>query len=600
MTAISPENLTILRTILNREYVPHLPPLLDLTRPLDEQTAKNVSRALSAFVVSKICRVGSIDASASVVDDFNDRGIDAIYYDFTTRTLYIIQSKLRASEQFGQDEALPFVIGVRKIIAQDFIGFNDNVINRVTDIRGALESCDKIQLVIAYCGVGISQTATQVVNELLQDQTHGEERLCNEVIYFHAETIAQCLEDEHAFSSVDAELIIEKYTRIDTPRLTCFGLINLSRLIEINNEYGEAFFEKNIRTFLGRETGVNTSIQNTLSHNPENFVYLNNGITILCKEITPRNVVDGDGKRLETKGISVINGAQTIASSAKFCADNAGNDISAAKVSVTLILDDAEDATGLAVPFGQQVTRSRNHQNPVYLADFVALDEIQERLRRFIALSQIVYVYKATGADRIMDDDRIYVDEAAQALAVVSNDFRNAVYLKKTPLQFLNRDSDKYQSLFTNQLTSFQVINSVKLNRYIQHWITSQANGCAGIESQIYRNGNFVFAWVMVKRLTKVVNSDKLVDVTKIPEALGQPLDNLRLTLFNQTQNLIGGNSVSAFFQNQGQLKLLIKNMMIEHFGITLCAGLAAFEAANPDGFFEHLIRQAPQIENLV
>ena len=602
MTAISQENLTILKDILEKEFVPDLPSLLDLSRPIDEQLLKNISRALSAFVVNKLCKISPKDSCDSVVDDFNDCGIDAIYYDFTTRTLYIVQSKLKESEQFKQEEALALVRGIRKIIAQEFDDFNENVKKRETDIKGALGLCKHIQVVVAYTGSGMSETSKQVINELLFDPSHDEERLCKTIIDFNSERIVESLEETEAYKKVDAELFVEKCTKIEEPRITYFGLIELNKLVELFIEYGEAFFEKNIRTFLGRKTDVNISIQETLAENPSNFFYLNNGITILCEEINPKSPLDG-GKTLELKGISVINGAQTIASSAQFCTDHVGIDISSAKVSLTLILDavDAEIIeTAPKIPFGQLVTRARNHQNPVFLSDFVALDELQEKLRRKIALIHINYVYKATGADRIIDDNQIYVDEAAQSLAILSNDYRYAVYLKKYPLQLLNRDSDKYQNLFTSELTPFQVVNCVRLNRYIQRRMTEEANSTSGKESLIYRNGNFVVAWVLAKRIVKTINSNKLIDVSKLTSELSVPFDELRQTLFDETEKMLSASSVSAFFQNQTKVKDLIQNIMIAHYGIVLDEGMRRFEAANADGFFEHIISRAPQIENLV
>ena len=54
-----------------------------------------------------------------MVDDFDDYGIDAIYYQAASETLYLFQGKLKASEELSQDEALSFCQGARKIIKQD-------------------------------------------------------------------------------------------------------------------------------------------------------------------------------------------------------------------------------------------------------------------------------------------------------------------------------------------------------------------------------------------------------------------------------------------------------------------------------------------------
>ena len=97
---------------------------------MDQQRRKNLSRAFSAFALNRICGISVNDAVAAVVDDFDDFGVDAVYYHARSETLYLVQAKLKASEQFTQDEALAFCQGIRKLIKQDFTGFNKNVQDR--------------------------------------------------------------------------------------------------------------------------------------------------------------------------------------------------------------------------------------------------------------------------------------------------------------------------------------------------------------------------------------------------------------------------------------------------------------------------------------
>jgi hypothetical protein len=144
MAALEPQYMTILKKALAERFVPSLPPLLDTTKPAAEQQAKQLSRAFSAFVLHKLLDITPQAAAASVVDDFNDKGIDAIHYDATTETLYLLQTKLKESEQFKQEDALPFCEGIRLLLKQDFAAFNANVQARQADIESALDSCSHI------------------------------------------------------------------------------------------------------------------------------------------------------------------------------------------------------------------------------------------------------------------------------------------------------------------------------------------------------------------------------------------------------------------------------------------------------------------------
>ena len=76
----------------------HLPPILDTTKSAEQLVLKNLSRAFSAFALQQQCGISAAVAAKAVVDDFNDKGVDAIYYYAPTETLYLVQSKLKSSE----------------------------------------------------------------------------------------------------------------------------------------------------------------------------------------------------------------------------------------------------------------------------------------------------------------------------------------------------------------------------------------------------------------------------------------------------------------------------------------------------------------------
>src|SRR5690606_36819637 len=179
MTALEPQYMAILKQVLAERFVPFLPPLLDTTKPIAEQQVKQISRAFSAFALHKLLDITPQTAAASVVDDFNDKGIDAIHYDEPSETLYLLQAKLKEAEQFKQEDALPFCEGVRLLLKQDFAAFNGNVQNRKADIEAALDTCSHIKLVVPYTGDGISQTAADALQALLDDENLDEERLVN-------------------------------------------------------------------------------------------------------------------------------------------------------------------------------------------------------------------------------------------------------------------------------------------------------------------------------------------------------------------------------------------------------------------------------------
>jgi hypothetical protein len=560
MSAIEQEHLVMLEHALDSDFLPNLPPLLDAKKSPEEQQRKNRSRAFSAFALHNICSISKLDAAQAVIDDFDDYGIDAIYYHAPTETLYLVQSKLKAAEQFSQEEALAYCQGARKLIKQDFSGFNKNVQDRKTEIEDALDNCSHIKLVVAHTGSGISKHAKQAIDELLADDDHGEERLEPQAIDYDSSRVVNDLRAAKAYEQVDADLWIQKCSTVNEPRVTYFGLVKLLDLVALHEKHGKALYERNIRTFLGHKTEVNTSIQKTLASKPQDFFYLNNGVTALCQEIYPKSTQSGR-KRLKLRGFSIINGAQTIASSAKFLADNKDSDLSAAKVVFTLIKADADGE------FGKSVTRARNHQNPVLLANFAALDDEQERLRRDLAYLGIHYAYKAEAADGVIDHTRIRIDEAAHALAMLQPDPRYVVWLKKEPAQLLDTTSDQYKALFSSTLTAFQLANAVHLNRYVQNRMATEARSATGQEHLIYKHGGYAVAWVIAKRLRGVINGTSLLDAAKIKAALSTPFDQLRQTLYDAASSATKGPL--ALFRNQTDVLPLLQNVLITYYGLS-------------------------------
>lgn len=529
MAPLSADYMTLLETALGRDFVPRLPPLQDLTKPATQQAKKNLSRAFGAFALHKLCEISPTEAAAAVVDDFDDFGIDAIYYQGSSETLFLVQSKLKASETFSQDEANAFCQGVRRLIRQDFSGFNRHVVSRQAEIEGALEACSHIQLVIAHTGAGISNHAETAINDLLNDGDHGEERLNRVVIDYKSARIIIDLQAGQAYPRVDANFILYDWASSMEPRKSYFGLAKICDLVGLHERHGKALYSKNIRVFLGQTTEVNRAIRETLATNPADFVYLNNGVTALCEQIDPKSGTRSE-KKFKITGLSVINGAQTIASSARYVEENRGADISAASVMVTLIKSDSDLA------FGKAVTRARNHQNPVLLANFAALDDQQERLRRELAYLDIYYAYRAEGPDNALDPRRIRIDEAAQALALLQPDPRYVVWLKKEPAQLLDTESAAYQNVFRPTLTGIELANAVRALRYVQSRMVAEAAAANGPERITYKHGAYALGFIVVKRLRQVIAGTTLIDEAKLRTEFGAPFDAARQTLWGTVQ----------------------------------------------------------------
>jgi hypothetical protein len=598
MAALEPQYMVILKKVLDTHFVPFLPPLLG-TANATNLAAKQHSRAFSAFVLHKLLNITPPTAAASVVDDFQDKGIDAIHYDAPSETLYLLQTKLKESEQFKQEDALPFCEGIRLLLKQDFSAFNTNVQNRKADIEIALDACSHIKLVVPYTGDGVSKTASDALQALLDDEDLDEERLVKHVEYYAAVEITRDLLAEQAYRPVDTEIALQKHGKIENPRGTYFGVARLKDLVELHQRYDKALYERNIRYFLGSsKSDVNKAIKSTLDDAPGDFFYLNNGVTAVCDLIEPKATKNG-AKKLKVRGLSIINGAQTVASAAEFVRQHPGKNIDDAKVMFTLIKAPAD---GL---FGKRVTKARNHQNPVQTSNFASLDENQERLRQEIAHLGFDYHYRPEALPA--GSNAITLEEAIRAMASMQYDPRYVVWLKSEPARLANPDSSEYQTLFNTSLPGTTLVNAVLCHRAIRTLVVDYETRAPARSQErlIYRHGIHVITAIMMKRLRNRIGGAAVVDTAAISALLSQPdtLDQLRQQTFSLGQQRLIYEGPLAYYRSQGNVALFLADLIETHFALNGDPAIASLRNIQTEAdayprkrLLDYLSSRAPQL----
>lgn len=598
MTSLTPEYQEILKRELSSQYVPYLPPLLPNHLTPDQQFQKNVSRALSAFVLHSICDISAEAASIAVVDDFSDNGIDAIYYDEKFETLHIVQSKLKATEEFQQAEAQAYCAGLRLLFTQEFINFNQNFQNRLIEIENALQNASVIKVWVAYTGTRVSDAAKNTLEQFLADDSHGElERLDQAIQYFSPDLISSELLDRQSYKPVNDTLVLSHEQKVEHPRLTWFGMIKVADLVALHNKYPKALYEKNIRYFLGSsKSEINKGIQKTLINEPSSFFYLNNGVTALCNIVEAKDKVRRAGiRRLKVRGLSIINGAQTIASAAELMNSENPPEISDAKVMFTLIQVTADGA------FGPKVTKARNSQNAVTTSNFASQDPQQERLRQELQGLGITYHYRPEALAQ-PSNNSILLDEAIHALAWLQADPRYPVWLKSGKGDVSNPDTDAYKSLFNDQLSGAHLANAVYFSRHIKHLIRLADIGSYGVERLVYRHGVHAIGWSYLKRLKNKITVPQLIDPTTIPALISQSFDTHRQVAADSFTNVVQFKGPLAYFKNLTDTIPYLISIMETSYGMQQNPALPALKLNpvnvpfNRHALFTYLTQHASQV----
>lgn len=595
MPALRADLLAILKKELSTHYLHHLPPLLDQSRPIEEQNEKNIARAFSAFTLRALCNASVVESARAVIDDFNDNGIDAIYFESTSKVLYLVQSKLKATEEFKQTEAQAYVDGLRQLLNFEFNSFNQNVTNRLSEIQSALNDAETIKLVVCYTGNQVSTHAKNCLERFIVTESQNEDRLQSEIIYFDSSNVKECLDKQHSYPTVSEKINFYNVINIQTPRKTLYGQVKLKDLVQLHERHSFALYQKNIRYFIGGNTGPNRAIKNTLNQEANNFFLYNNGITALCSHFESAGSLGGNNRKYKILNISVVNGAQTIATAYDFYNENGDQISDDAKVLVTVIQADS------AHDIGKKITQNRNNQNPVDLTDFVALDNQQERLRREIKYWGHEYFYRPTELSSTAQ--AITVDEAMRSLAMLDKNSTYPIKLKNNATLMLDLNSQDYKQVFSSTLTGLKLLNTVLLYRHFNHIWNGYIQSASGQEKLIYKHANYVAFYIFSKRFKKELDKPILASMTNLPVSVSAELDALRLLTFNKTSSRLAGDSPHKFFKNSSSVINVLIDVMIEHFGKTTdlsVQGMLAISSPNESypkaNLVNYLTDTAPQL----
>ena len=107
--------------VLKRDYFPMI---LQLPQQWTaEKHEKNrLSRSLAAFAIANLADVTPAQAVNSVIDGYDDNGIDAVYFDRNLNLLWLVQSKIGNAPNMNDN--LKFCCGIEYLIRRHFDNFN--------------------------------------------------------------------------------------------------------------------------------------------------------------------------------------------------------------------------------------------------------------------------------------------------------------------------------------------------------------------------------------------------------------------------------------------------------------------------------------------
>lgn len=462
-----------------------------------------ISRALAAYSLHILADVNPTQAAEAIVDGFNDNGIDALLFNKQQNTLWLVQSKWSSSAKNPKaNDIRSFVGGIYDLLdySDKHERFNDKFERKSEEIESAFNSPGlKFKVVISYNGSNLSKKVVEVVDDCIKELNDGG---CDDIASFEEfdlEKAFGAVIDRNKQEDIEVKFSLSNWGRIEEPYQAIYGQINALDVAEWWVSYKNRLFSKNIREFIGG-SDVNTQIGKTIENEPEIFWYLNNGITVLCKDITKVNPKkDRIRGEFIANGISVVNGAQTIGSIGALYKDESPEKkekLEEAEIFIRFIsLNKCPDE------FGLKVTKATNTQNKVEIRDFVALDSEQERLHKEFISCGRRYHYKRTAETVEKNDTNYELEEATVALACANNDINLAITAKQE-LSKLWSDTTRppYTALFNSKVDVTQVWRQIDVKREIEALIKNkQKQSVSSIESSLLKYGNLFILHMIFK-----------------------------------------------------------------------------------------------------
>ena len=310
-----------------------------------------------------------------------------------------------------------------------------------------------------------------------------------------------------------------------------------------NGTLNERIFESNVRDYQGN-TEVNQKIRDTINNVslPEDFWWLNNGISVLCSRASV------SGKTLTIENAEVVNGLQTSREIFEVVSSHPQTD-DPRSLLVRVIVTEGEESR-------DRIIRATNSQTAIPSASLRATDKIHRDIEDFLATRGLFYdrrknYYKNQGMPvrKIVSIGFL----AQSVLACALGDPTNA---RARPTSLIKRDED-YLRIFNESYPLGVYLNSAALNMNVED--TLRLEEC-NIPSSHWNNIKFYAAMLAAMRLIGSTSpSARKMSEVDLSKATKEFLLSCISDSWREYQSLGGTDQVAKGTQLKSKILEIIK-----------------------------------------
>jgi hypothetical protein len=328
----------------------------------------------------------------AVVDGSDDKGLDAILVPEDGEALAVVQTKLYENH----DKSFPASDIEKTLNGVDWL-LNGNLedVTNVAFVAKAQAFRQQFLETFPVVNVLMAGTCTPPEDNGVAEITKFNEKYNRYQQTFTVEVLdlgrlVQLFERSLRATTpniIDLELAETPYERSVSGTRTVVGSVSADQIATLVDAHGDALFEINVRNYLGN-VKINQGILTTASDPVEagSFLFYNNGLTLVCEDISYRGA--RDAKKIRLTNAQIVNGCQTATGLRK--AQVAGTLRADTEVLVKVIERADPD-------FVDRVTQFTNSQNAVKSADLVGGDPLQRALAE--ELARMGYFYERRRGD---------------------------------------------------------------------------------------------------------------------------------------------------------------------------------------------------------
>ena len=279
-------------------------------------TFPNEGQRFVAWYLVNVLRRDKNQTRNEITDGANDKQIDALVIDDDVSSVFIIQGKFFGAGSIDAEplrEVLSAWVQLRDLKRLQEVS-NPKLQRLIADLSKALEDEYEInfQLLTTSKLTDDAQKDLETFQKQLaelseQDEVAASITLIDEEELEHRYNLA--LDEE--YPTIDHTFTLQKDKALKMQiagSQVLIAAVPLKECVDIPGILDGTLFQKNVRQSLGQNNVVNRGIRSTIySPAHKDFFFLHNGITAICKSMA----ISEDSK-LEVKGLSVVNGCQSL------------------------------------------------------------------------------------------------------------------------------------------------------------------------------------------------------------------------------------------------------------------------------------------------